>query len=141
MSVSEDVNIEAYRQAFETLRHYGNLRFAVLTAFIAISGGLFAIALKKPREDKARFWFPCIAGVVIALAFTFLEWRINQLMTFFADKSFELATQLKMSAAAAEKPPTTAASYLSGLVAMETVYIGSIIMWIVAAILYRRKKL
>jgi hypothetical protein len=139
--IVENVDVEAYIQALETYRHYANLRFAALTAFIAMTGGLFVIALKTTREDRIRFWFPCIAGIVIALAFAGSEWRLNQLMAFSVNKADALAKELKMSAVAQQIPEPTVASYVSGPVMTQTVYLGSFVMWIIAARLHRRRKL
>ena len=144
----EDPTIEAYRQAFENYRHLANLRFAALTAFIAITGGLFTIALRRPSEnagkkrpDGLRFWFLLAAGLVIAVTFSGSDWRIDQLMGFFGRKGFELANQLGMSREAAAAPPQTFASYISGPVATQAVYLGSLAAWVVAGILKRRKRL
>jgi len=144
----EDPTIEAYRQALENYRHLANLRFAALTAFIAITGGLFAVALRKPgenqdrhRQDGLRFWFLLAAGLVIALTFSGSDWRIDELMVFFTSRSVALASQVGMSATAAAAPPQTFASHISGPVATQAVYLGSVAAWIVAGILKRRKRL
>ena len=147
MSLTEDPNIEAYRQAFETYRHFANLRFAALTAFLAITGGLFAIALRdtgenarNTRDDRARFKFLMLAGIAIAATFWARDWRVDQLMKDFILMAFALAADLKMTETAKRIPPPTIASYISWVDIWWMVYAGSIVAWVVAGYLKLRKK-
>ena len=128
---NRDADLEAYKQAFESLRHYGSLRFTLLTAYIVISGALFTLALPV-KGWSLQFIFPFAAGLVIATAFGLTEWRINQILTFHANKINELGKLLEMSPEGAAIPPRSAI-YWSTQVLMLIVYLGSIVMWLIAA--------
>jgi hypothetical protein len=146
LDIDKVATLEAYRQAFETYRHFANLRFVALTAFIAITGGLFAVALKNTsvdtdsRDDRARFKFLMVAGLAIAANFWARDWRIDQLMKDFIQMAFALAADLNMSDTAKTIPPKTIASYISVVEVTWMVYAGSIVAWVVAGFLKLRKK-
>ena len=129
---NRDADLEAYKQAFESLRHYGSLRFTVLTVYIFIAGGLFAMALRV-EVTTLQFVFPCIAGVVIAVAFLLTELRINEILAFYAKKINDLGEPLGMSSEGAAIPPRSRI-YRSTQVLMLIIYGGSILMWLIAAV-------
>jgi hypothetical protein len=129
--VKNEANLEAYRQAFETLRHYGNLRFTMLTAFVVISGALFTTALQA-KQLTIRFVFPSIAGIVIAIVFGLNEWRINTILDFYAKKIVALGKDLEMTPEAYKRPKQTAFWKWITPVMVLVIYAGSIVMWIAA---------
>ena len=129
---NKDADLEAYKQAFESLRHYGSLRFTVLTVYIFIAGGLFTMALRVDERATLQFVFPLVAGIVIALAFLLTELRINQILAFYAKKIEDLGEVLEMSPKAAEIPPRSRL-YRATQVLTLIIYGGSILMWFIAA--------
>jgi len=78
-----EADLEAYRQA--NLRHYSGLRFTVLGAFIAISGGLFTFAVGNPVGKPVSAAL-ALFNVTVALACAAVEWRINKIAEFNAEK-------------------------------------------------------
>lgn len=130
-----DSYLEAYRQAFENIRHYSSLRFSLLTAFVVISSGLFTIALQA-KELTLQFFFPFIAGLVIAVAFGINELRINKILEFSADRAVELAGYLEIKTDT--RPPRNAFWKWCTPVLVLTIYAGSILMWIGALIVIAR---
>lgn len=126
-----DCDLEAYRQANNDLRHFSVLRFNVLGAFVAISGGLFVFAVEK-LKGKSDFAAIALFAVVLALAFMIFEFRINAIAEFYAAKVDGLAEELGMSPRACSAPKKAVlGAWLAPLV-MLVAYGGSTIMWLYA---------
>jgi hypothetical protein len=123
-------NLEAYGQANEDLRHYGNLRFKVFGAFTAITGGLFALVIEHRDESHVSLVALACFNVAISLVGILLEWRINEVAEFYAKKVDTLAKELGMSSTACSFPPKTALGKWLGSIPTYVVYFGSIIMWV-----------
>ena len=126
--MNSDPYVEAYTQAFETMRYYGNLRFTVLTSFIIITGGLFTIALKNMKRFP-DFWLPLAAGILIALAFGAAEWRIAYNFDFYGQKTEIIGQLLGMTSDVTSRPPNSVEWRLIAKVILELIYGGSLIMW------------
>jgi hypothetical protein len=127
----KDTELEAYRQTNEALRHYSGLRFTVLGAFIAISGGLFALSVEKLKESGV---FPPLAlfAMALSVACALVEWRINAVAEFYAGKINSLSRALQMSDAAAARPPKTVFTRWVTPGVMLLIYGGSLAMWLYA---------
>lgn len=142
MDIMDQVNqtayAQAYTQAFETMRYYGNLRFTALTAFIIITGGLFTIALRNTKL-VSEFWFPSVAGVVIALAFGLVEWRIANNFEFYGEKTEIIGKHLRFDSEVTSRPPNSEDWRLAVRVILESVYGGSILMWIAVGFVIRKR--
>jgi hypothetical protein len=66
-----------YSEANNNLRHYSNLRFAVLTVFFAVLGGVVAVGfgiveIKSPTSENIVLWAR-IAGLIFTIVFFSLE--------------------------------------------------------------------
>lgn len=82
--VVDDNVHEAYSQACNMIRHYSNLRFAMTTVFIAITGGLMVLAFGGDSNLPARtFGLIRIGGVIIAVIFGIAEIRVAKLVEFY----------------------------------------------------------
>jgi Zn-dependent protease with chaperone function len=128
---ARDYELEAYSQANEDLRHFSTLRFSVLGAFVAISGGLFVFAVEK-LKGTGDFSAIALFAVAIAVAFMVFELRINAIAEFYASKVDGLAEELGMSAKACSAPRK---SFLGAWLApfvMLVSYGGSVAMWLYA---------
>ena len=126
-----DLDLEAYRQANNDLRHFGVLRFNVLGAFVAISGGLFVFAVQKLKETS-DFSAIALFAVAIAVAFMLFEMRINAIAEFYARKVDGLAEELGMSPKACSAPPKSALGAWLAPLLMLVAYGGSALMWLYA---------
>jgi hypothetical protein len=129
VSTEHDLELEAYRQASDDLRHYSSLRFTVLGAFVAISGGLFTLSVER-IEDSHAFSAITMFNIVVAFVFAVFEWRINAIAEFYAKKIDILAEQLKMSQAACDAPSQSALGRWLAPLLMFLIYGGSVGMWL-----------
>ena len=127
-----DYDLEAYRQANNDLRHFSLLRFSVLTAFVAISGGLFVLAVKGDIAKRSNFAAIALFAVSVAIAFMVLELRINAISEFYAGKVDDLAKELGMSPRACSAPPKAALGRWLAPLVMALAYGGAAIMWLSA---------
>jgi hypothetical protein len=125
------VDLEAYKQVNEDLRHYSKLRMTYLAIFLAISGALFDTALKE-HGPPIKFGFSSVAGIVIAFVFAFVEHRINTGLEFFRRQNQDLGKHLGMSKIALRWPPRTRLQEWAAPIQMMTIYVGAILLWIVA---------
>ena len=69
-----------YQEIMSNIRHYSNLRFAMLTVFIAITGGLLTVAYSKSIEISAQilcFNILSFAGVWVSIVFLIFEIALN----------------------------------------------------------------
>jgi hypothetical protein len=128
---NHDIDLEAYRQANADLRHYTGLRFTVLGAFVAISGGLFVLAGQKLQQTR-DFSALALFAIALALAFGVLEWRINAVAEFYAAKVDALAEQLGMSRTASSAPQRSVLGKWLAPGVMFVIYGGSTMMWLYA---------
>lgn len=69
-----------YQEAMANIRHYSNLRFAMLTVFVAITGGLLAANYSDSfKVDTVIFGMNIIrvAGIWISIVFFIFEVALN----------------------------------------------------------------
>lgn len=69
-----------YQETMANIRHYSNLRFAMLTVFVAITGGLLAANYSESfKVDTAVFGMNIIrvAGIWISIVFFIFEVALN----------------------------------------------------------------
>lgn len=70
---------EEYSQTLASIRHYGNIRFALLTLYATITAGLFFAVFGK-NIDAALAWqknAPKILGIISSVTFFLFEIQIN----------------------------------------------------------------
>ena len=86
---------QEYSDLSTNMRHYGNMRFAQLTIFIAITGAL----LKFRFESNSSL--PCVikqlvalGGLIISVVFLIMEISSSYLWAHFARRAAELETRL-----------------------------------------------
>lgn len=127
----KEADLEAYRQAFQSLRHYSSLRFTLLTAYIVISGALLTLAVPAKR-GTLQFILAFAAGDLIAVSFGLTELRIDQILTFYAQKIRHLGDLLDMSDKASEIPARSGLYRSTHLLTL-LIYFGSVLMWIIVA--------
>ncbi len=129
----QPARLEAYKQANEDHRHYGKLRWTILTVFLAVAIPLFTVALNKDVLHSNVFWFPFTGGILIAIVFSVSEWRINTALEFLREvvKRLEADLGLPQSSPSNRKREWLRKWLASTLV--WTIYVGSIVLWIAAS--------
>lgn len=75
-----------YDQLAQTARHYSNLRFAMLTVFLALVGVL--VSFDSSAIDQFRFYSIRIGGLISTLVFWMFEYRLEVYMAHF-ERRFE----------------------------------------------------
>jgi hypothetical protein len=127
---NENALVEAYTQAFGTMRYYGNLRFTVLTAFIIMSGGLFTLALRKTKGFTVSFRLASLSGILMAIVFGAFESRIASNFDFYGAKTVQIGQLLKLSQDVISRPPGSSAWRWIASVLLLAIYVGAGIMWL-----------
>ena len=130
-----EANLEAYRQAFQTVRHFSQLRFAVLAVFVTLTTGLVAITSGRgPAVANTPVVIPSISGILIAVVFGISEWRMNEIMEFYAAKIAALGTILELSPEAASLPPKSSFWRRSDPTLTLLIYAAAVFVWIASLI-------
>jgi membrane associated rhomboid family serine protease len=86
-----------YEQVCDTLRHYSNLRFVVLTVFFAFVGGDVAFIYGREKTAPLSPFVALaakMAGVYGTLIFWFIEWRISGYVNSLEKRAKELEEKL-----------------------------------------------
>jgi uncharacterized BrkB/YihY/UPF0761 family membrane protein len=60
-----------------SVRHYSALRFAILTVFLAATGGLVQAWMNRQDLQLSSDWFIPVAGMVVAVVFGLVQGRIS----------------------------------------------------------------
>jgi hypothetical protein len=130
----DEATLEAYRQAFEMVRHSTNLRYTVLTAFVVISGGLFTLVLSRRARpwQAAEVLIPGATGIVVAIAFGCAEWRINEDFGFYSRQTVKLGKLLPMPEEALARPQQGELWENFGKGLTLVIYGGAIVIWLIA---------
>ena len=126
---------ELYKDVSATLRHYSNLRFAQLTIFIAIIGGLFAV-LSSQNSGSAIIpihAFQAI-GILITFAFWIMEERIKRYWDYHRKCAEEIEDRLDLDFHQYKGRPKY--RLISGRTAARMLFIGIILFWSTATIWY-----
>jgi hypothetical protein len=93
----ENLRLE-YSEVNNNRRHYSNLRFAVLSVFFAVLGGLVSVAfgiveIKSPTSPDIAFWARG-AGLLITFVFFSFEIQCAGNLRHFRRVAIELETKL-----------------------------------------------
>ena len=83
-----------YTEVVQTIRNYGNLRFAVFSIFFAVMGGVGFVAFGKGQFDAHAAMVARFGGFpVIALFWWYVE-RLDQLFAHHISEAIELERSL-----------------------------------------------
>ena len=131
--MAENNTTEEYKQLNENMRHYGNMRFAQLTLYFAITAGLGTALLmvNPPLNYRVRFGLK-IAGIVSSIAFGVMEERAADYWHHFRRRASEIEELLGYEQYA-NRP---AAKFLSATNATRLLIWGAMLAWIFAAIFH-----
>jgi len=84
---------DEYIELNANLRHYGNIRFAQLTVFLAITAGLVTCVFTFNLSEPAKLLFK-IGGVIISVLFWIVDISDMYLWTKFIRRAAELEGSL-----------------------------------------------
>ena len=124
---------EEYKDLSENMRHYANMRFAQLTIFVALTGGLIAVLFNKdslpslPTKNVLK-----VVGIFIAVMFWIMEERAADYWHHFRKRAVELEDLLGYRQYKGR--PTR--RLLTATNASRAIYGGVIVFWIIALIWY-----
>ena len=91
-------SLAEYEQLCENMRHYSNMRFAQLTLYFALTGGLIAFlhGPDAPTNIRTRVFF-LFVGAVSAGAFAVMEDRATAYWHHFRQRAVDLEKVLGFS--------------------------------------------
>lgn len=95
MAANQDDSKDEYLDIGRNLRFYGNLRFAQLTLFFAITAALLTIifAINPPLDDLARYIVKFV-GLVITFLFWLIEQSSNRYWIYYINRAQVLEIDL-----------------------------------------------
>ena len=123
--------LEEYKDASANMRHYSNLRFAQLTIFVAVTGGLIAILIKDKGigEAPAKLMIK-VMGIFMVFVFWIMEERIIRYWETHRRRAEELEDQLRYL----QYKTRPKGKLIRGRTAARLLFGGIIIFWTVALI-------
>ena len=98
--------------------------------FVTLTTGL--VAITSGRGPHTPVVIPSISGILIAVVFGISEWRMNEIMEFYAAKIAALGTILELSPEAASLPPKSLFWRRSDPTSTLLIYAAAVIAWIAA---------
>jgi len=126
---------DEYKEVSANMRQYGNMRFAQLTLFIAMTGGLLAALFTSnpPLSSLARFLLK-IGGLIITVVFWIMEERAVDYWYHFRRRAVDLEKQLgyQQYLTGPERSIVTATN------AVRVLYLFMFLFWVVTLILHTR---
>ncbi|OKH12310.1 hypothetical protein [[Limnothrix rosea] IAM M-220] len=135
----EELLIEEWKDIRESLRYFGNKRFAQLTVFIAANGFLisnFFEQISKQNTTINNLILIRSIGSFLGLAFLVMEWRSAQYIKLFAQRGKQIEQQLEVIKLIQCRPGyKTKLRFLTGTNATYSIYLLSAIVWFLSFLL------
>jgi hypothetical protein len=122
---------EEYKDLSDNMRHYGNMRFAQLTLYFALTAGLVTAlsTLDPPLSDSLRLALKII-GALASAAFGVMEERAADHWHHFRRRAVEIEKLLGYK----QYTDRPAANYFSATNAARVMVWGGVPLWLLAAI-------
>lgn len=122
---------EEYKDLSDNMRHYANMRFAQLTIFVALTGGLIMVVFSKdvPDSPLAKVVLK-LTGIFIAVMFWIMEERAADYWHHFRKRAVELEDLLGYR----QYKDRPTGKFLTATNASRAIYAGVIVFWITALI-------
>jgi hypothetical protein len=129
----DEALLEEWKDIRETLRYFGNKRFAQLTVFIAATGYLASTFLQQISLEQLN-WQIIItlkfAGIVLGVSFLVMEWRSAQYIELFASRGREIEIELDNVELIHRRPTRKGlAKFFTGTYATYLIYLLAIAFW------------
>jgi hypothetical protein len=119
-----------YAELGAAMRHYSALRFAILTVFFALVGGLISISFSPSNTNQFVMISTRIGGLVETLAFWVFEYRLEIYMRHFEHRAKELEKALGYNIYTGRKQGGF--RFISTPLAIRGLYLAVIIFWVVS---------
>jgi hypothetical protein len=129
--MSQEDPKDEYKDLSDNMRHYGNLRFAQLTIFIASTAALLNATLTSslPFTTESRFLLK-IGGVITTIVFWVIEERAADYWHHFRRRAVELEKQLGYQQYTT-RPTRT---FITATNAVRLFYASILVFWIITII-------
>jgi membrane associated rhomboid family serine protease len=87
--------MEEYLDASNNMRHYGNMRFALLTLFSALTAGVITVLFKDGNPVSGLYTTALkLIGFVVTVAFFIMELRATEMFNHYCTRAKELDQML-----------------------------------------------
>ena len=115
------------------IRHYSNLRFAILTVFFAFLGGAITIGTSLQQQSVNEFYIISvkIAGLLGTIVFWYFEWRLASFLENYEARADEIEKQLKYQVYSGRLKVRIKTSWVTGVL-----YLVVLLFWILALLFY-----
>jgi hypothetical protein len=120
-----------YMDVGENMRHFGNIRFAQLTLFVAITAG-FLTAVFQPNPPLSNLARVTLKGVALLVTVTFwvMDQRAMQYWHHYRHRAVELEKELGFQ----QYTSIPALSVFSATNALRLLFLGLSVFWAVTLI-------
>lgn len=126
------VFLEEYKEIGANLRHYGNMRFAQLTLFVAVSGGLLAAVFgRESGLSVCQKMVVEFLGLLLTCAFWAMEESASQRWKRYYDRATQLEKELASNQYTPPKPDTEP----SATWAVRFIYLVVALVWFALLVL------
>jgi len=122
---------EEYRDLSDNMRHYGNMRFAQLTLYFALTAGLVTVlfTVSPPLSENLRLALKII-GAIASAAFGIMEERAADYWHHFRRRAVDIEESLGYK----QYTNSSAARLFSATNAARVMVWGGVPLWLLSAI-------
>lgn len=127
---SEELRLE-YEQINENLRHYGNMRFAILIVSLAITTGLIAVVFGERQTSLSQMANTLLhaAGLGSAIVFWVMQERAADYWHGFWNRAVTVENALGLDQHT-ERPIPRVSVLVTATNASRSLYFGMIVFWV-----------
>lgn len=129
--MANENHADEYKDLSDNMRHYGNMRFAQLTLYFALTAGLMSIVFTTdPPLDMGIKLVLMLVGAIAAAAFGIMEERTADNWHHFRRR----ATELEKSLGYQQYTDRPQYKYLTATNAARAMVWGGVPLWLLAAL-------
>jgi hypothetical protein len=121
---------DEYLDICETIRHFGNIRFAQMTLFLAITAGMLTVVFQNETISLLASMSLKIGGMIIALLFWTMDARAMTYWHHFRERAIVLEETLGFQ----QWSHSPATKFISTTNAIQILYSVVIIFWVITVI-------
>ena len=126
---------DEYKDVGDNMRQYGNMRFAQLTLFIAVTAGLLSVLFRSdpPLLSLVRYILK-IGGLIITFVFLIMEERSTSYWNHYKKRAVELEKQLGYK----QYLTRPAGGFISATNAVRLLFLFMFLFWAITLIWHTR---